>query len=61
LSGFVQLLILEVSLWANFATHFGAMSSALAAKNTTATVKEAAEAVDDIHEDVAQIAEVVAG
>jgi hypothetical protein len=37
------------------------MSSALAAKNTTATVKEAAEAVDDIHEDVAQIAEVVAG
>lgn len=26
----VQLLILEVSLWANFATHFGALSAAQA-------------------------------
>ena len=32
------LLILEASLWANFATHFGGMSAALAAK----TSKEAA-------------------
>ena len=29
------LLILEASLWANFATHFGGMSAALAAKDTT--------------------------
>lgn len=28
----IQLLIFEVSLWANFATHFGAMSSAIAAQ-----------------------------
>src|SRR5690349_16193966 len=28
------MLIMEVSLWANAATHFGAMSSALAAKQT---------------------------
>ena len=28
------LLIMEVSLWANFATHFGAMSAGLAAMNT---------------------------
>jgi len=27
------LIIQEVSLWANFATHFGAMSAALAAKS----------------------------
>ena len=27
------LLILEASLWANFATHFGGMSAALAAKD----------------------------
>lgn len=30
----LSLLIMEASLWANFATHFGAMSSALAAKNS---------------------------
>jgi hypothetical protein len=29
------LLIQEISLWANFATHFGAMSSALAAKGSS--------------------------
>lgn len=29
------LIIEEVSLWANFATHFGAMSAALAAKQQT--------------------------
>lgn len=28
------LIIQEVSLWANFATHFGAMSAALAAKSS---------------------------
>lgn len=28
------LLILEASLWANFATHFGGMSAALASKNS---------------------------
>jgi hypothetical protein len=28
------LIIQEISLWANFATHFGAMSAALAAKHT---------------------------
>lgn len=31
-SSIPALLILEASLWANFATHFGAMSAALAAK-----------------------------
>lgn len=30
----LSLLIMEASLWANFATHFGAMSSALAAKSS---------------------------
>ena len=29
-----SLIVEEISLWANFATHFGAMSSALAAKQT---------------------------
>jgi hypothetical protein len=32
----LQLLIFEVSLWANFATHLGAMSAALAAKASSA-------------------------
>ena len=34
LAQLAQLLILEISLWANVATHFGAMSAALAAKQT---------------------------
>lgn len=29
------LVVQEISLWANFATHFGAMSAALAAQQTT--------------------------
>jgi hypothetical protein len=32
----LSLLIMEASLWANFATHFGAMSAALAAKSSAA-------------------------
>lgn len=46
------LIITEVSLWANFATHFGAMSSALAAKNTTKTLTDASETVTDISENI---------
>jgi hypothetical protein len=45
--------ITEASLWANFATHFGAMSGALAAMNTTERlsdqVDEVSDNVDDIH------------
>ena len=48
------LIIIEISLWANFATHFGAMSSALAARNTSKTVKNISEDVDDIHDAVAE-------
>lgn len=43
------MLVLEVSLWANFATHFSGMSSALAAVNTTQTVTDMSDDVDDIH------------
>lgn len=46
------LIITEVSLWANFATHFSGMSSALAASNTSRTV-------DNIAEDVGQVGEVL--
>lgn len=42
----VPLLILEVSLWANFATHFGAMSAALAASNTSQDTHDMAEDLD---------------
>lgn len=44
------LIIQEVSLWANFATHFGAMSAALAAENTHNTVNEIDENVDAVTE-----------
>lgn len=51
---FVQYLILDISLWANFATHFGAMSGALAAMNTSekiiSEVQGVSEDVDDITE-----------
>jgi hypothetical protein len=50
------LLIEEISLWANFATHFGAMSAALAAQNTTqiasdvsGTVADMSDTIEDIH------------
>jgi hypothetical protein len=39
-SSLAALLILEASLWANFATHFSGMSSALASKNSN-EVKQA--------------------
>lgn len=58
LQAFVQLLILEVSLWANFATHFGAMSAALAAKNTTKTLSDTSEVVEDISGDIDDIHDV---
>jgi hypothetical protein len=41
----LSLLIMEASLWANFATHFGSMSSAIAARNgeiNNATIKKTA-------------------
>ena len=44
------LIVQEVSLWANFATHFGAMSGALAAMNTSKRVNDISDDVDDIHE-----------
>ena len=47
---FTSLLILEVSLWANFATHFGAMSAALAAMNTSQRVENISDDIDDIAE-----------
>lgn len=53
-----SLIIIEISLWANFATHFGAMSASLAAMNTTSTVQEVAEDVADISEDVSDINQV---
>lgn len=42
--------VTEASLWANFATHFGAMSAALAAMNTSKTVQNISEDVDEIHD-----------
>ena len=54
------LIIIEVSLWANFASHFGNMSSALAAMNTTKTVLDVADDVDDIKDDVSNVADVLA-
>lgn len=53
LPALTQYLILLVSLWANFATHFGAMSGALAAMNTSKTVNDISDDIDDIHEAVA--------
>lgn len=52
---FTQLLILEVSLWANFATHFSGMSSALAARNTTHTLDDTADVVQDLNDDIDEI------
>lgn len=49
------LIIQEVSLWANTATHFGAMSAALAAKNTTQTIGDATEVVVDMSDDIEEI------
>lgn len=56
---FVQLLILEVSLWANFATHFSGMSAALAAKNSTRAGNDLAEIIDDVQHDIHDTAESV--
>jgi hypothetical protein len=50
--------VTEASLWANFATHFGSMSSSLAAINTTKTVTAIDDNVDDMQQDVSQIADV---
>lgn len=62
------LIIQEISLWANFATHFGAMSAALAAKNTARTLGDTTYAVsdmdttvDDIQDNVNQIADALSG
>jgi hypothetical protein len=54
----LSLLIMEASLWANFATHFGAMSAALAAMNTSQTVQHAAGAIDDLSDDIEDIHDV---
>jgi hypothetical protein len=54
------LIITEISLWANFASHFGNMSSALAAMNTSKTVADVADDVDDIKDDVSSVADVLA-
>lgn len=43
------LIVIEVSLWANFASHFGNMSSALAAMNSDKTFGIVSNDVDDIH------------
>ena len=51
------MLVLEVSLWANFATHFSGMSSAIAGMNTTKTVDNVADTVDDVSDDVDDIQE----
>lgn len=48
------LIITEISLWANFATHFGAMSAALAAINTT---KSVTDDLSDVASDVQDIQE----
>jgi hypothetical protein len=53
--------LIQASLWALVATHFGAMSAALAANNTTATVNDAAGDIDDIQDNISKIAEVVVG
>lgn len=45
----------QASLWANFATHFGAMSSALAADKAKAVVDDISEDVDDLGEDIDHI------
>jgi hypothetical protein len=42
------LIITEVSLWANLATHFGAMSGALAAMNTTKKIDNIDNTVDGV-------------
>lgn len=49
----------EASLWANFATHFGAMSAALAAMQTDKTVHAISEDVTDLSDDVDDIHDVV--
>ena len=51
----LSLLIMEASLWANFATHFGAMSAALAAKASTAPPSRAelAEKIEELRDPVA--------
>lgn len=41
--------VTEASLWANFATHFGAMSAALAAMNSDKTIRDMSEDIDDVH------------
>ena len=42
--------LIQCSLWALVATHFGAMSASLAANNTSEDVGDIADDVDDIHE-----------
>lgn len=51
------LIIQEISLWANFATHFGAMSAALAAENTTRAATDVTKEIVDISSDVDDIHE----
>lgn len=42
--------LIQASLWALVATHFGAMSAALAAVKTTSTVQEVSDDVEEIHD-----------
>lgn len=55
----VQLLILEVSLWANFATHFSGMSAALAAKNSTRAASHLADTIGTVQADIHTTADAV--
>lgn len=43
--------VTQASLWANFATHFGAMSAALAADKTKGVVEDMSDGIDDIGKD----------
>lgn len=52
------LIIQEISLWANFATHFSGMSSALAAKNTSKTLDDTTDVVQDLSDDIDDIHDV---
>jgi len=41
------LIIQEISLWSNFATHFGSMSSALAAKHQENNINQVKERINE--------------
>jgi len=53
------LIIQEISLWANFATHFGAMSAALAASNTTQDVRAMSDDLNTMEQLTEKIDEII--